>query len=76
VSGSSTALDAYTTAALRRVWRAQDFSHEMLHLLHRLDGDPYRRRLQVSRLDQLETSESARKSFADNYVGLPATPDF
>ncbi len=75
-SGSTEALDAYSTTALRRVWRAQDFSHEMLHLLHRLDGDPYQRQLQVSRLDQLESSESARRNFAENYIGLPATPSY
>jgi p-hydroxybenzoate 3-monooxygenase len=75
-SRSSEALDAYSATALRRVWRAQDFSDEMLHLLHRIDGDPYQRQLQLSRLDQLEDSEAARRCFAANYVGLPATPTF
>jgi p-hydroxybenzoate 3-monooxygenase len=74
--GSDDALDDYTATALRRVWRAQDFSNDMLHLLHRLDGDPYERRLQLARLEHLERSESARRSFAENYVGLPATASF
>jgi p-hydroxybenzoate 3-monooxygenase len=75
-SGSVAALDAYSETALRRVWRAQDFSNDMLHLLHRIDGASYERALQLSRLDQLERSESARRSFAENYVGLPATASF
>jgi p-hydroxybenzoate 3-monooxygenase len=75
-TGSSAKLDSYTETALRRVWRAQDFSNDMLHLLHRLGGDPYERQLQLARLDHLERSESARRSFAENYVGLPATPAF
>jgi p-hydroxybenzoate 3-monooxygenase len=75
-TGSGAMLDAYTATALRRVWRAQDFSNDMLHLLHRLDGDPYQRQLQLARLDHLERSEAAARSFAENYVGLPTTPDF
>jgi p-hydroxybenzoate 3-monooxygenase len=75
-TGSSAALDAYTATALRRVWLAQDFSNDMLHLLHRLDGDPYQRQLQLARLDHLERSEAAARSFAENYVGLPTSRDF
>jgi p-hydroxybenzoate 3-monooxygenase len=58
------------------VWRAQEFSDEMLRLFHRLDGDPFDQRLQLARLDQLERSETAARSFAENYVGLPPTADF
>jgi p-hydroxybenzoate 3-monooxygenase len=75
-TGSHAALDAYTETALRRVWRAQDFSNDMLHLLHRIDGNPYERQLQISRLEELERSEAAIRSFAENYVGLPASPSF
>ena len=42
-NGSDAALDSYTATALRRVWRAQEFSDEMLRLFHRLDGDPFDR---------------------------------
>ena len=38
-AGSSEGLDAYSDAALRRVWQAQDFSNYMTHLLHDLGGD-------------------------------------
>jgi p-hydroxybenzoate 3-monooxygenase len=70
-------LERYSADALRRVWRAQDFSNFMTQLLHRLDdGDPFQARLQLSRLEQLKRSEAARRNLAENYVGLPATADF
>jgi p-hydroxybenzoate 3-monooxygenase len=74
--GSTAGLDGYTTAALRRVWRAQDFSNYMTQLLHDLGGGPFERRLQLARLDYLTRSEAAATSLAENYVGLPAAPDF
>jgi p-hydroxybenzoate 3-monooxygenase len=74
--GSTTALDGYSTAALRRVWRAQDFSNTMTELLHDLGGGPFQRRLQRSRLEYIARSEHAARSLAENYVGLPAAPDF
>jgi p-hydroxybenzoate 3-monooxygenase len=74
--GATAALDAYSETALRRVWRAQDFSNYMTQLLHDLGGDDFQRRLQLARLDYLERSQAATRSLAENYVGLPATPDF
>jgi p-hydroxybenzoate 3-monooxygenase len=74
--GSTAALEGYSTAALRRVWRAQDFSNYMTQLLHDLDGGPFERRLQLARLEYLTRSEAAATSLAENYVGLPAAPDF
>ena len=73
--GDTAALDSYSTAALRRVWRAQDFSNYMTRLLHDL-GDPFEQQLQLARLDYLARSEAAASSLAENYVGLPAEPDF
>ena len=75
-SGSTAALDAYSETALRRVWRAQDFSNYMTELLHDLGGNPFQRRLQLARLAYLSRSQAAARSLAENYVGLPATPDF
>ena len=75
-SGSQDALDAYTDTALRRVWRAQDFSNYMTQLLHDLGNGPFERMLQLSRLDYLEQSRAAARSLAENYAGLPAAPDF
>jgi p-hydroxybenzoate 3-monooxygenase len=75
-TGSTTALDAYSQTALRRVWRAQDFSNYMTQLLHNLGGGVFEQRLQLARLDYLARSEAAARSLAENYVGLPAAPDF
>jgi p-hydroxybenzoate 3-monooxygenase len=75
-TGSSSALDAYSETALRRVWQAQDFSNYMTQLLHDLGGGVFQRRLQLARLDYLARSRAAACTLAENYVGLPATPDF
>jgi p-hydroxybenzoate 3-monooxygenase len=74
--GSTAGLDGYSRAALRRVWRAQDFSNYMTQLLHDLGGGPFERQLQLARLEYVERSEAASRSLAENYVGLPAAPDF
>jgi p-hydroxybenzoate 3-monooxygenase len=74
--GSTELLDGYSTVALRRVWRAQDFATYMTQLLHDLGGGPFERRLQLARLDYIERSQAAARSLAENYVGLPAEPDF
>jgi p-hydroxybenzoate 3-monooxygenase len=74
--GSSEGLEAYTRTALRRVWRAQDFSNYMTQLLHDLGGGSFQRGLQLSRLEYVERSEAAATSLAENYVGLPAADDF
>jgi p-hydroxybenzoate 3-monooxygenase len=74
--GDSKLLDGYTAAALRRVWRAQDFSNYMTQMLHDLGGGRFQRRMQLARLEYVERSEAAARSLAENYVGLPAEPDF
>jgi p-hydroxybenzoate 3-monooxygenase len=74
--GNRERVDGYTTAALRRVWRAQDFSNYMTQMLHDLGGGPFQRRLQLARLEYVARSEAAAKSLAENYVGLPAEPEF
>ena len=73
---SAAGLDGYSETALRRVWRAQDFSNYMTQLLHDLDRGPFERKLQLARLEYLSRSEAAARSLAENYAGLPATPDF
>ncbi len=75
-TGSSAGLDAYSRTALRRVWRAQDFSNYMTRLLHDLGEGPFEHSLQLARLDYLARSNGAALSLAENYAGLPATPDF
>jgi hypothetical protein len=75
-NGSSAGLDRYSETALRRVWRAQDFSNYLTQLLHDTGEGPFARRLQLARLEYLDRSEAAARSFAENYTGLPATEDY
>jgi p-hydroxybenzoate 3-monooxygenase len=74
--GSAAGLDRYSETALRRVWRAQDFSNYMTQMLHDTGEGPFARRLQLARLEYLDRSEAAARTFAENYSGLPATDDF
>jgi len=69
-AGTATGLDTYSETALRRVWRAQDFSNYMTALLHRHD-DEFENMRQLSRLQYVANSEAAARSLAENYVGLP-----
>jgi p-hydroxybenzoate 3-monooxygenase len=73
--GSDALLHSYSQTALRRVWRAQEFSNYMTMLLHRVEGD-FDRALQRARLDYVWRSDAAAHSLAENYAGLPATADF
>ena len=75
-TGSTEDIDSYSGRALQRVWRAQDFSNYMTQLLHDLGASDFHRRLQLARLQYIERSEAAAHSLAENYVGLPARPDF
>jgi p-hydroxybenzoate 3-monooxygenase len=70
-TGSTAALDGYSAACLRHVWRAEHFSWWMTSMLHKLDGDdPFDLKLQLSQLRYVTTSEAAARSLAENYVGL------
>jgi p-hydroxybenzoate 3-monooxygenase len=70
--GDSGLLDAYSDAALWRVWRAEHFSWWMTSMLHRFpDHDRFGERLQLSQLEYTCRSPAAATSLAENYVGLP-----
>jgi p-hydroxybenzoate 3-monooxygenase len=68
-TGDAALLDRYTDDCLARVWRAEDFSMYMTRLLH-VPDDPFERRTQLARLRYVCSSEAARRSLAENYVGL------
>jgi p-hydroxybenzoate 3-monooxygenase len=70
-TGRAELLDAYSAACLRRVWRVQQFSWWMTSMLHLFDGGGgFDRRLQLSQLAYVCSSEAAATSLAENYVGL------
>lgn len=71
-NGSETLLDSYTPLALRRIWRAQDFSNYMTQLFHKQEAHgSFTYRLQRAKFDYLKVSKAYRTSLAENYVGLP-----
>jgi p-hydroxybenzoate 3-monooxygenase len=71
LTGSSTGLDGYSDACLRRVWRAEHFSWWMTSMLHKPEGDdPFDAQLQLSQLRYVTSSTAAATSLAENYVGL------
>ena len=71
-SGESEMLQAYSATCLRRVWKVQRFSWWMTKLLHRFpDTSEFDDRLQLADLDYVTSSETASRSLAENYVGLP-----
>jgi p-hydroxybenzoate 3-monooxygenase len=64
-------LEHYSRECLRRVWRAEHFSWWMTSMLHLPpDEDPFGRRLRLSQLRYVTSSEAAMRSLAENYVGL------
>ena len=72
-TGSETGLDEYSDRALARVWKAVRFSWWMTTTMHRFPGmsNDFDRRLQQTELEYLFSSENARRTLAENYVGLP-----
>ncbi len=71
-TGATDLLDGYSERCLRRVWRAEHFSWWMTSMLHLTPGaDAFERRLQLSQLRYVTSSEAAAISLAENYVGLP-----
>jgi p-hydroxybenzoate 3-monooxygenase len=72
-SGGSTALlDAYSTAALRRVWLAQHFSWWMTSMLHKFpDACEFDVRRQLAELELAVSSPNAAAALAETYVGRP-----
>jgi p-hydroxybenzoate 3-monooxygenase len=68
------ALAAYSRTCLPRIWRAQEFSHWMIDLLHAPLGDGpdagFLRSLRRARLDSLRDSRAHQDFFAENYGGI------
>jgi p-hydroxybenzoate 3-monooxygenase len=70
--GRSVGLDAYSSRALRRIWKAERFSWWMTNLLHRFpENGPFGEKMQLAELDYLFSSKAALTALAENYVGLP-----
>lgn len=71
-AGDMTGIDSYAETALRRVWNAMRFSWSTTMMMHRFeDEDSFAAAMRAATLDHLATSETARREFAENYIGLP-----
>lgn len=69
---STAGIDGYSAACLARVWKVQRFSWWFSTQLHNFDTEPaFERRVHRAELEYLMESESAQKTLAENYVGLP-----
>ena len=72
--GDPAGLERYSAQCLAHIWRAQEFSHWMIRLLHSTPGTGSEARfgnaLRHSRIDSLRTSRSHQDWFAENYVGV------
>lgn len=64
-------IEHYSEKCLRRIWGGERFSWWMTNLLHRFDNqDAFTQKIQEAEFNYLMTSEAARRSLAENYVGL------
>lgn len=71
-NGSTKALDSYSETALKRIWRAQDFSNFMTTLFHKQEEHgSFSYQLQKAKFDYIKRSKSYATTIAENYVGLP-----
>jgi len=69
---SAKALDNYSAIALKRIWRAQDFSNFMTTLFHKQDEHgSFQYQLQKAKFDYIKVSKAYATTIAENYVGLP-----
>jgi p-hydroxybenzoate 3-monooxygenase len=65
-------IDAYSSRALARIWKAMRFSWQMTTMLHQFEGeDSFAAQMRKATLAHLARSESARRDLAENYIGLP-----
>jgi 4-hydroxybenzoate 3-monooxygenase len=68
-------LDAYTTRALGRVWKAQHFSYWMTTMLHRpAEASPFDLRRQEGELSSVVSSTAGSTYLAEAYTGWPGRP--
>ncbi|MFC6599442.1 4-hydroxybenzoate 3-monooxygenase [Kitasatospora paranensis] len=67
-----TALDDYQPRALRRIWRAQNFSSWMTRLLHtEPGGTPFDLRRRLGELENVAGTRAGRTYLAEQYTGWP-----
>lgn len=69
--GKNEKLDNYSKDALKRIWRAQDFSNFMTYLFHKdAEQGSFDYHLQKTRFNYIRQSKAMATTIAENYVGL------
>ena len=65
-------LERYSDICLKRVWKVERFSWFMSTMLHQFpEFSAFEKRMQRAEFDHIQGSETASRSIAENYVGLP-----
>lgn len=65
-------LDDYSRIALARVWKVERFSWQLSMLMHQFpEHSAFEKKMQRAEFDYMRDSETASRSIAENYVGLP-----
>ncbi len=65
-------LENYSKIALKRIWRAQDFSNFMTTLFHKQEEHgSFQYQLQKAKFEYISISKAYATTIAENYVGLP-----
>lgn len=65
-------LDAYSDTALKRVWKAQNFSYWMTSMLHtRQDANPFETKRALGELETVTSSRYGQQYLAESYTGWP-----
>ena len=71
-TGSKDLLDAYSDTALKRVWKAQNFSYWMTSMLHtRQDANPFETKRALGELETVTSSRYGQQYLAESYTGWP-----
>ncbi len=69
--GNRDLLDAYSSLAVPRIWKAQHFSYWMSSMLHAVPGEPhFQGRRRIAELESVLSTEAGRTYLAQQYVGL------
>jgi p-hydroxybenzoate 3-monooxygenase len=69
--GKNEKLENYSREALKRIWRAQDFSNFMTYLFHKdAAHGSFDYHLQKTRFNYIRQSKAMATTIAENYVGL------
>ncbi|QRQ79055.1 4-hydroxybenzoate 3-monooxygenase [Glutamicibacter protophormiae] len=71
-TGSDKLLGGYSDLALKRVWKAQNFSYWMTSMLHTpVNADPFMAQRALGELDTVTSSRYGQQYLAESYTGWP-----